>query len=241
MTTGWPSDWEESLRSRHSAPMWNDRSTNEPFAPARRDGGGRRPHRAVRIGRRLEGGLAHRAGLVPFCQRRTSIPFRALAGGARPHRATVPTVNGIAPGPVETAMTEGKGYDTSLYPLKRMAKPEEIAATAVFLARRWQWLRLRCDFRYQRGDPLPLTAAGADRLQDAADLRAAPPTIRRCHREDRAARIVFAAICARSHPPIRRLARDKGISRILLARSLASAHGAKRPSTTSGRSLLEFL
>lgn len=42
-------------------------------------------------------------------------------------------VNGIAPGPVETAMTDGKGYDVSLYPLKRMAKAEEIAATAVFL------------------------------------------------------------------------------------------------------------
>lgn len=42
-------------------------------------------------------------------------------------------VNGIAPGPVETAMTEGKGYDPAVYPLKRMAKPEEIAATAVFL------------------------------------------------------------------------------------------------------------
>jgi NAD(P)-dependent dehydrogenase (short-subunit alcohol dehydrogenase family) len=42
-------------------------------------------------------------------------------------------VNGIAPGPVETAMTEGKGYDPTAYPLKRMARPEEIAATAVFL------------------------------------------------------------------------------------------------------------
>ena len=55
---------------------------------------------------------------------------RWLASKAAPRNVLV---NGIAPGPVETAMTEGKGYDTSLYPLKRMAKPEEIAATAVFL------------------------------------------------------------------------------------------------------------
>jgi NAD(P)-dependent dehydrogenase (short-subunit alcohol dehydrogenase family) len=55
---------------------------------------------------------------------------RWLANKAAPCNVLV---NGIAPGPVETAMTEGKGYDTSLYPLKRMAKPEEIAATAVFL------------------------------------------------------------------------------------------------------------
>jgi NAD(P)-dependent dehydrogenase (short-subunit alcohol dehydrogenase family) len=55
---------------------------------------------------------------------------RWLSRQGAPHNVLV---NGIAPGPVETAMTEGKGYDTSLYPLKRMAKPEEIAATAVFL------------------------------------------------------------------------------------------------------------
>lgn len=55
---------------------------------------------------------------------------RWLASKAAPRNVLV---NGIAPGPVETAMTEGKGYDTSLYPLKRMATPEEIAATAVFL------------------------------------------------------------------------------------------------------------
>lgn len=55
---------------------------------------------------------------------------RWLSRQGAPHNVLV---NGIAPGPVETAMTEGKGYDTQLYPLKRMAKPEEIAATAVFL------------------------------------------------------------------------------------------------------------
>lgn len=55
---------------------------------------------------------------------------RWLARKGMPHNVLV---NGIAPGPVETGMTEGKGYDASAYPLKRMGKPEEIAATAVFL------------------------------------------------------------------------------------------------------------
>lgn len=58
---------------------------------------------------------------------------RWLASKAAPRNVLV---NGIAPGPVETAMTDGKGYDTTLYPLKRMAKAEEIAATAVFLCSR---------------------------------------------------------------------------------------------------------
>jgi len=55
---------------------------------------------------------------------------RWLSRQGAPHNVLV---NGIAPGPVETAMTEGKGYDPLSYPMKRMAKPEEIAATAVFL------------------------------------------------------------------------------------------------------------
>lgn len=55
---------------------------------------------------------------------------RWLSRQGAPHNVLV---NGIAPGPVETAMTAGKGYEPAAYPLKRMAKPEEIAATAVFL------------------------------------------------------------------------------------------------------------
>jgi NAD(P)-dependent dehydrogenase (short-subunit alcohol dehydrogenase family) len=55
---------------------------------------------------------------------------RWLSQQGAPHNVLV---NGIAPGPVETGMTIGKGYDPQVYPLKRMAKPEEIAATAVFL------------------------------------------------------------------------------------------------------------
>ncbi|MFE1599298.1 SDR family NAD(P)-dependent oxidoreductase [Methylobacterium sp. ID0610] len=55
---------------------------------------------------------------------------RWLSRQGAPHNVLV---NGIAPGPVETGMTAGKGYDPQLYPLRRMAKPEEIAATAAFL------------------------------------------------------------------------------------------------------------
>lgn len=42
-------------------------------------------------------------------------------------------VNGIAPGPVLTGMTEGKGYDPSQYPTQRMGRPEEVASAAAFL------------------------------------------------------------------------------------------------------------
>ena len=45
-------------------------------------------------------------------------------------------VNGIAPGPIATGMTEGKGYDPSAYPSKRMGEPEEIASAAAFLCSR---------------------------------------------------------------------------------------------------------
>ena len=55
---------------------------------------------------------------------------RWLSRQGAPHNVLV---NGIAPGPVDTAMTEGKGYDPAAYPMKRMAQPEEIAAMAVFL------------------------------------------------------------------------------------------------------------
>ena len=55
---------------------------------------------------------------------------RWLSRQGAPHNVLV---NGIAPGPVETPMTAGKGYDPAAYPMKRMATPEEIAAVAVFL------------------------------------------------------------------------------------------------------------
>ncbi len=42
-------------------------------------------------------------------------------------------VNGIAPGPVATGMTDGQCYRPEDFPLQRMAQPEEIASVAVFL------------------------------------------------------------------------------------------------------------
>lgn len=42
-------------------------------------------------------------------------------------------VNGIAPGTTETPMTEGQGYDPGAYPVRRFARPEEIAGAIAFL------------------------------------------------------------------------------------------------------------
>jgi NAD(P)-dependent dehydrogenase (short-subunit alcohol dehydrogenase family) len=56
--------------------------------------------------------------------------LRWLARRGAPHNVLV---NGLAPGPVDTAMTQGHGYDPSAYPLGRMAAPEEVAAAALFL------------------------------------------------------------------------------------------------------------
>lgn len=43
------------------------------------------------------------------------------------------TVNGVAPGPVISGMTEGHGYQPDAYPMKRMGQPEEIASVLAFL------------------------------------------------------------------------------------------------------------
>nr|WP_096358947.1 SDR family oxidoreductase [Variibacter gotjawalensis] len=42
-------------------------------------------------------------------------------------------VNAVAPGPVDTGMTSGQGYDPSGFPLRRMAGPEEIASCIAYL------------------------------------------------------------------------------------------------------------
>jgi NAD(P)-dependent dehydrogenase (short-subunit alcohol dehydrogenase family) len=55
---------------------------------------------------------------------------RWLSRQGAPHNVLV---NGIAPGPVDTAMTKGQGYDPKQYPLGRMAAPEEVAAAALYL------------------------------------------------------------------------------------------------------------
>lgn len=43
-------------------------------------------------------------------------------------------VNAIAPGPVESQMTEGEDYSSNIYPLERIGKPEDIAEAVVFLS-----------------------------------------------------------------------------------------------------------
>lgn len=55
---------------------------------------------------------------------------RWLSRQGAPHNVLV---NGIAPGPVDTSMTQGQGYDPARYPLKRMATPHEIAVAALYL------------------------------------------------------------------------------------------------------------
>ncbi len=55
---------------------------------------------------------------------------RWFAQRATPHQVCV---NGVAPGPVETAMTQGLGYMPQDYPTGRLARPEEIAAVLTFL------------------------------------------------------------------------------------------------------------
>jgi len=43
-------------------------------------------------------------------------------------------VNAIAPGPVDTPMTQGRGYAPNTVPLGRLGEPAELAETVVFLA-----------------------------------------------------------------------------------------------------------
>lgn len=121
-------DWEESLDRVIRANVKGPINLTRAFLPGMMAAGGGRVVLCGSVAGWM-GGLRtgphyafSKGGIHSF--------VRWLASRGAPHNVLV---NGIAPGPVETAMTEGKGYDTNLYPLKRMAKPEEIAATAVFL------------------------------------------------------------------------------------------------------------
>ena len=55
---------------------------------------------------------------------------RWFAQRAMPYNVTV---NGVAPGTIATGMTDGQGYQTDGYPMKRMGEPEEIASMLAFL------------------------------------------------------------------------------------------------------------
>lgn len=43
------------------------------------------------------------------------------------------TVNAVAPGPVQSGMTEHQGYQPESYPMKRMGEPAELASAIAFL------------------------------------------------------------------------------------------------------------
>lgn len=51
--------------------------------------------------------------------------IRWFAQRATPHGVNV---NGVAPGPIATGMTQGADYRPEAYPMKRMGEPEEVAA-----------------------------------------------------------------------------------------------------------------
>jgi NAD(P)-dependent dehydrogenase (short-subunit alcohol dehydrogenase family) len=55
---------------------------------------------------------------------------RWLASRGAPHNVLV---NGVAPGATDTAMIQGKGYESSDLPLGRFADPFEVASAIVFL------------------------------------------------------------------------------------------------------------
>lgn len=55
---------------------------------------------------------------------------RWFAQRAAPHHVCV---NGVAPGPIDTGMTTGQGYNGSEYPMQRMGEPEEIAGMLTYL------------------------------------------------------------------------------------------------------------
>ncbi len=55
---------------------------------------------------------------------------RWFAQRAAPHHVNV---NGVAPGPIATGMTESGGYDPNIYPMKRLGEPEEIAGMLTYL------------------------------------------------------------------------------------------------------------
>jgi NAD(P)-dependent dehydrogenase (short-subunit alcohol dehydrogenase family) len=59
--------------------------------------------------------------------------IHALVHWASTRGAPTVTINAVAPGPVDTPMTEGEVYPFKDFPMQRMARAEEIAGPLVFL------------------------------------------------------------------------------------------------------------
>ena len=59
--------------------------------------------------------------------------IHALVHWASTRMAPACTINAVAPGPVDTPMTQGEPYDASGFPMQRMASAAEIAGPLVFL------------------------------------------------------------------------------------------------------------
>lgn len=59
--------------------------------------------------------------------------IHALVHWASTRMAPACTINAVAPGPVDTPMTQGEPYDASGFPMRRMASAAEIAGPLVFL------------------------------------------------------------------------------------------------------------
>jgi NAD(P)-dependent dehydrogenase (short-subunit alcohol dehydrogenase family) len=59
--------------------------------------------------------------------------IHALVHWASTRMAPECTINAVAPGPVDTPMTQGQPYDASGFPMRRMASAAEIAGPLVFL------------------------------------------------------------------------------------------------------------
>lgn len=59
--------------------------------------------------------------------------IHALVHWASTRMAPACNINAVAPGPVDTPMTQGEPYDASGFPMRRMASAAEIAGPLVFL------------------------------------------------------------------------------------------------------------
>jgi NAD(P)-dependent dehydrogenase (short-subunit alcohol dehydrogenase family) len=83
----------------------------------------------------LVGSIAGRIGGVRAAPHyaMTKGGIHALVRWASTRMAPSCTINAVAPGPVDTPMTQGEAFDSSGFPMERMAVAAEIAGPLVFL------------------------------------------------------------------------------------------------------------